>query len=60
MNATATLYRVVKQPVFRTWGINEYPSGRMIYGGFATKEDAEGLANVLRAAAAHRIEEEKK
>jgi len=56
MNANNPTYRVVKQPIFRTWGINEYPSGRMVYGGFATKDDAESLADVLRAASSHKIE----
>lgn len=56
--STPRTYRVVKQPIFRKWGINEYPSGEMIYGGFETREDAEALANVLRAAAGHRIEQE--
>ena len=57
MNAQPVTYRVQKAPMLQTWRIVEYPSGIALYDGFATRDEAEALANVLRAASGYAVKE---
>lgn len=53
-------YKVQRVPMIQAWRIVEYQSGKTLYTGFATRDEAEALANVLRAASSYREKEDVK